>query len=159
MSDSLQSHGLYSPWNSLGQNTGVCSLSLLQGIFPTHGSNPGLLHGRRTPYQLSHKGSTSKPFSSVQFSHSVLSDSLWPHESQHARPPCPSPTPRVYSNSCASSRWCYPAISSSVIRETQMAFVSRSVISVPPQTTPNCRSAGVWFIFLSLLRLHWLKII
>ena len=53
--------------------------------------------------------------SSVQFSRSVVSDSLWPHESQHARPPCISPTPRVYSNSCPSSRWCHPAISSSVI--------------------------------------------
>ena len=51
---------------------------------------------------------------SVQFSRSVLSDSLWPHESQHARPPRPSPAPGVYSNSCASSRWCHPAISSSV---------------------------------------------
>ena len=54
-------------------------------------------------------------FSSVQFSCSVVSDSLWPHESQHARPPCPSPTPRVYSNPCPSSRWCHPTISSSVI--------------------------------------------
>ena len=52
--------------------------------------------------------------SSVQFSHSVVSDTLWPHESQHTRPPCPSPTPGVYSNSCPSSRWCHPAISSSV---------------------------------------------
>ena len=51
----------------------------------------------------------------VQFSCSVVSDSLWPHESQHTRPPCPSPTPRVYSNSCPSSWWCHPAISSSVI--------------------------------------------
>ena len=52
---------------------------------------------------------------SVQFSRSVVSDSLRPHESQHARPPCPSPTPRVYSNPCASSQWCHPAISSSVV--------------------------------------------
>ena len=52
---------------------------------------------------------------SVQFSHSVVSDSLWPHEPQHARPPCPSPTPRVYPNPCPSSRWCHPAISSSVV--------------------------------------------
>ena len=52
---------------------------------------------------------------SVQFSCSVESDSLWPHESQHARPPCPSPTPGVYSNSCPSSGWCHPAIPSSVI--------------------------------------------
>ena len=54
-------------------------------------------------------------FSSVQFSQSVVSDSLWPHESQHARPPCPSPTPRVYSNSCPSSQWYHPGISSTVI--------------------------------------------
>ena len=53
--------------------------------------------------------------SSVQFSRSVVSDSLQPHESQHARPPCPSPTPGVHSNSCLSSRWCHPAISSSVV--------------------------------------------
>ena len=52
---------------------------------------------------------------SVQFSHSVVSNSLWHHESQHARPPCPSPTPRVHSNSCPSSQWCHPAISSSVV--------------------------------------------
>ena len=50
-------HGLYSPWNSPGQNTGVGSLSLLQGIFPTQGLSPGLLHGRRILYQLSHQGS------------------------------------------------------------------------------------------------------
>ena len=53
---------------------------------------------------------------SVQFSCSVVSDSLQPHELQHARPPCPSPTPRVHSNSCPLSRWCHPAISSSVVR-------------------------------------------
>ena len=50
-----------------------------------------------------------------QFSHSVVSNSLWPHESQHSRPPCPSPTPGVYSNSCPSSQWCHSAISSSVV--------------------------------------------
>ena len=53
----LWSHGLYSPWNSPGQNTGVGSLSLLQGIFPTQGLNLGLLHCRWILYQLSHKGS------------------------------------------------------------------------------------------------------
>ena len=52
---------------------------------------------------------------SVQFSRSVVSDPLGPHGLQHTRPPCPSPTPGVYSNSCPSSRWCHPAISSSVI--------------------------------------------
>ena len=54
-------------------------------------------------------------FRSVQFSLSVMSDSLRPHELQHARPPCPSPIPRVHSNSCPSSPWCHPAISTSVI--------------------------------------------
>ena len=52
---------------------------------------------------------------SVQFSHSVLSDFLQPHGLQHSRLPCASPTPRAYSNSCPSSRWCHPTISSSVI--------------------------------------------
>ena len=51
----------------------------------------------------------------VQFSHSVVSNSLWPHGPQHARLPCPSLTPRIESNSCPSSRWCHPTISSSVI--------------------------------------------
>ena len=62
MSDSLWPHGLDSPRNSLGQNTGVGSFSLLQGIFPTQGSNPGLLHCGQILYQLSHKGS---PYSAV----------------------------------------------------------------------------------------------
>ena len=57
MSDCLQPHRLYSPWNSPGQNTGTGSLSLLQGIFPTHGLNPSLLYGRQILYQLNHKGS------------------------------------------------------------------------------------------------------
>jgi len=54
-------------------------------------------------------------FINVQFSYSVVSDSLWPHEPQHARPHCPSPTLGIYSNSCPLSQWCHPAISSSVI--------------------------------------------
>ena len=54
-------------------------------------------------------------FSSVQFSRSVVSESLRPHELQHARPPCPSPTPGVHSDSRSSSQWCHPAISSSVV--------------------------------------------
>ena len=53
--------------------------------------------------------------SSDQFSHLVMSDSLRPHELQHARPPCPSPMPGVYSNSCPLSQWCHPTISSSVV--------------------------------------------
>ena len=57
----------------------------------------------------------SGPISSVQFSCSVVSNSFWPHESQYTTPPCPSPTPKVYSNSCPLSQWCHPAISSSVV--------------------------------------------
>ena len=114
VSDSLRPHGLYCRWNSPGQNTGLGCLSLLQGIFPNQGSNPGLLHCRWILYQLSHRGSPSvleweaqegciHQSSSVQFSHSVVSDSLRPHESQHARPSCPSPSPGVHSDSCPSS--------------------------------------------------------
>ena len=72
--------------------------------------------------------------SSVQFSHSVVSDSLQPYESQHARPPCPSPTPRGHTNSCPSSPWCHPAISSSVIP-----------FSSCPQSLPASESFPVLF--------------
>ena len=58
---------------------------------------------------------TGSWYQSAQFSCSILSDSLWPHGLQHARPPCPSPTPGAYSNSCSLSQWCNPTISSSVI--------------------------------------------
>ena len=70
VSKSLQTHGLYSPWNSPGQNTEVSSLSLLQGIFPTQGLNTGLPHCRWILYELSHQGSprvlewVTYPFSS-----------------------------------------------------------------------------------------------
>ena len=67
--------------------------------------------------------------SSVQFTLSVVSDSLRPHELQHARPPCPSPAPRVHPNSCASNQWCHPAISSSIIP-----------FSSCPQSLPASRS-------------------
>ena len=78
---------------------------------------------------LRRKISSACSVSSVQFSCSVVSDSLQPHESQHARLPCPSPTPGVYPNSCPSSRWCHPAISSSVIP-----------FSSCPQSLPASRS-------------------
>ena len=96
--------------DSPGKNTGGGFYVLLKGIFPTQGSNPGVPHWRWMLYWLSHQRSHS-----VQFSRSVMSDSLRPHESQHARPPCPSPTPGVYPNSCPLSRWCHPAISSSIV--------------------------------------------
>ena len=61
------------------------------------------------------QGPSTLPSIQIQFSHSVVSDSLRPHEPQHARPPCPSPTPEVHSNTCPSSRWCHPTTSSSVV--------------------------------------------
>ena len=65
LSDSLRLYGLYSPRNSPGQNTGVSSMLLLQGTFPTRGLNPGLLHCRQSLYQLSHKGSPGLPNSTT----------------------------------------------------------------------------------------------
>ena len=75
-------------------------------------TQPTLLAGS---LPASHKGSPCSLFNSVQFSRSVLSNCLLPHESQHARSPCPSPTPGVHSNSCPSSQSCHLAISSSVV--------------------------------------------
>ena len=80
-------------------------------------------------------------FSTVQFSCSVMSDSLRPHDLHHARPPCPSPTPGVHSNSRALSQWCHPAISSSV-----MPFSSC------PQSLPASESFP-----MSQLRMRWPK--
>ena len=68
-----------------------------------------------TRYKMFFSFTYKSQFSSIQFSPSVVSDSLRPHVSQHARPPCPSPTPGVYSNSCPLSRWCHPAITSSAV--------------------------------------------
>ena len=79
-------------------------------------------------------------FSSVQFSRSVsvVSETLRPHELQHARPPCPSPTPRVYPNLCASSWWCHPTISSSVVP-----------FSSCPQSSPASGSFSMSQLFAS----------
>ena len=81
-------------------------------VQPSHSlsspSPPAFIHSQ-------HHGLFQWASQSSQFSHSVVSDSLRPHESQHARPPCPSPTPRVHSDSCPLSWWCHPASSSSVV--------------------------------------------
>ena len=83
-------------------------------------------------------------FSSVQFILSVVSDSLWPHELQHARPPCPSPTPGVHTNSCPSSRWCHPAISSSVIPFSLLqSFPASGSFQVSQLFTSGGQSIGV----------------
>jgi len=90
-----------------------------------YATSPGLIHTWVFPVFYCYNNATTKhlvhvyrhSFSSisVQFSHSVMSDSLRSHEVQHARPPCPSPTPGVHPNSGPSSQWCHPAISSSVV--------------------------------------------
>ena len=72
-------------------------------------------HSNDSSFQALATDASPGCFSLVQFSRSVVSDSFRPHELQHARPPCPSSTPRVHSNSRPSSQWCHPAISSSVV--------------------------------------------
>ena len=89
------------------KNSGLGSLSLLQGIFPTKQPNQGLLHCKQILYQLTYQESPICFIRSDQISRSVVSDSLWPHESQHARPLCPSPTSRVHWDSCPLSQWCH----------------------------------------------------
>ena len=122
------------------KSLGEGSHFLLQGISPTRGLNLCLLHWQagslplntlRSPGRGCHLLNLKRTSPSYlhplkyclkigdrtffQFSHSVVSDSLWPHEPQHARPPYPSPTPEVYPNSRPLSWWCHPTISSSVV--------------------------------------------
>ena len=83
--------------------------------------------------------------SSVQFSHSVMSDSLWPHGLQHARLPCPSPTPGTCSNSCPSGQWCHPTISSSVIPFSSclQSFPATGSFPINQFFASGCQSVGV----------------
>ena len=88
--------------------------------------------------------------SSVQFSHSVVFDSLWPRESKDTRPPCPSPTPGVHSNSCPSSQWCHPAISSSVIPFSSCPQSSPSIRVFSNESTLHMRWPKYWSFSLSI---------
>ena len=88
--------------------------------------------------KLREKNLHNLTFSSVQFSRSVVSDSLRPHELQHARPPCPSPTPGVHPDSCPLSQWCHPAISLSVVP-----------FSSCPQSLPASESFPMNWLFIS----------
>ena len=97
----LQERNLYWPG---------AEIFLLRSIWPF-----AILLLGKIPKKIQHPPKQILPFISVQFSRSVVSDSLWPHESHHARPPCPSSTPEVYPNSCPSSQWWRPAILSSVV--------------------------------------------
>ena len=95
--DSLQPHGLYNPWNSPGQNTGVGSLSFLLWMFPTQGSNPGLPHCRQILYYLSHQGRLE----------SILSELPG------------KPRKRISQQNCNSKRYMYPSVQSSTIHNSQ----------------------------------------
>ena len=124
MTDSLKLHGHSSPGSSIH---GIFQTRTLEQVAISYFRGCSRLRdqthvfcvsciGRRILYLCATSAGLNSPkFRSDQISCLVVSDSLRPHESQHARPPCPSPTPRVHSNSHPSSQWCHPAISSSVI--------------------------------------------
>ena len=88
--------------------------------------------------------------SSVQFSRSVVSGSFWLHEMQHARPPCPSPAPGVHLNSCPSSRWCHPAISSSVIPFSSCPPIPPSIRVFSNESTLHMRWPKYWSFSFSV---------
>ena len=87
---------------------------------------------------------------SVQFSCSVVSDSLWPRESQHARPPCPLPTPGVHSDSRPSSQWCNPAISSSVVPSLLLPKIPPSIRVFSKESTLRMRWPKYWSFSFSI---------
>ena len=97
--------------------------------------------------------------SSVQFSHSVVSDSLWPHEPQHTRPPSPSPTPGVYPNPCPLSRWYHPTIKSSVIpfSSCPQSFSASGSFLMSQLFASGSQSAGV-SASTSVLPMNFLEI-
>ena len=112
----------------------------------------------------------SVEFSSVQFSRSVTSYSLRSHESQHARPPCPSPTPRVHPNSCPLSQWCHPAISSSVIPFSSCPQIPPSIRVFSNESTFRMRWPKYWSFSFSVIpskeipglisfRMEWLDLL
>ena len=109
-------------------------------------------------------------FSSVKFSRSVMSDYLWPHELQHSRPPCPSPSPGVHSNSCPSSQWCHPAISSTVIPFSSCPQSLSSIRVFSKESTLCMRWPKTWSFSFSInpskehpglisIRMDWLDLL
>ena len=102
--------------------------------------------------------------SSVQFSRSVMSDSFRPHERQHARPPCPPPVPAVHPNSCPSSRWCHPPISSSVVHFSSYlqslpaseSFPMSQLLQIHKSMEQNCvpRNKSLYILSINLQQRH-----
>ena len=129
-------------WSVLGlRELGACgrqgaSTMNLECLLPSRYRQDNLRIGINNPLNLS---IYIILYIHIQFGRSVLSDCLQPHESQHARPPCPSPTPGVHSNSRPSSQWCHPALSSSV---------------VPFSSCPQSKST-YWIVQGSLLNTLW----
>ena len=120
--------------------------------------------------KLLSKGVSSVQFSSVKFSRSVMSDSLRPHESQHARPPSPSPTPGVHSDSHPSSQWCHPAISSSVVPFSSCPPIPPSIRVFSNESALRMRWPKYWSFSFSIipskeipglisLRMDWLNLL
>ena len=112
-SDGWTSYGTTIPWNTLSNKKGATSW------YKNLDGSPGndvVWKKSQSPKVMNSVISSV----SVQFSFSVMSDSLWPHGLQHARLPCPSPTPGNCSNSCPPSRWCHPTISSSVVSSSHL---------------------------------------
>ena len=96
-------------------------------------------------------GKPNSVFSSVHFSRSVMSDSLRPHESQHARPPYPSPTLGVHANSRPSSRWCHPAISSSVVPFAFCPQIPPSIRVFSSESNLLMRWPKYWSVSFSII--------
>ena len=117
------------------------------GDLPDQGSNQCLL---RLLHSLMLRSPGNLQVVSVQFSRSVVCDSLDPLELQHTRPPCPSPAPRVYSNTCPSSQWCHPAISSSVIPFSSCPQSPSSIRVFSNESTLHMRWPKYWSFSFSI---------
>ena len=125
----MGTHSVFLPRKSHGERS-------LEGYGPRN--------SKRVAHYLATEQKKQISIQLVQFSCSVISDSLQPHESQHTRPPCPSPTPGVHPNSCPSSQWCHPAISSSVFPFSSCPqTLPASVFSMSQLFTSGGQSIGV----------------
>ena len=113
------------------------------GDLPNPGIEPGSPALQVDSFSAKLAGNPMDIFNSVQFRHSVVSDSLQPHEPQHARLSCPSPTPRACSNSCPLSCWCHPTISSSVVPFCPQSFPASGSFQMSHFFTSGGQSTGV----------------
>ena len=133
MSYSLWPHGLFSPWNSPGQNTGVGSLSLLQGIFLTQGSNPGLLHCRQILYQLSHKGSPR-----------ILEWVAYPFSSGSSRP-----------RNWTGVSWIAGRFFPTELSGKWSSWAPHTLVGWPKPSFPQDSCPSCFFLYCFAVALHW----